>query len=266
MIKQGQIEFTLDGEPATAGAGETVLSVARRGGIAIPALCHHEAIMPYGACRLCLVEVFWGKRSKLVTACLYTPYAGDRVETGNTRVRRVRRVVLEFLLARCPEVEAIRDLAREYGVEHSRFQTTTSTALDKRCILCGLCVRVCAEVIGQHAIGYAHRGVERAVTPPFAGEAEACIGCGACVAVCPTGALHMDKRDGALVMREFNTRLPMACCKACGRPFAARRQAAKARSRLAVGADAVDMCPACKRNALIVNVEQNVFLENRRSE
>lgn len=265
MTKQDQIEFTLDGKPATADAGETVLSVARRGGIAIPALCHHEAIAPYGACRLCMVEVFWNKRSKLVTACLYTPYAGDRVETGNARVRSVRRLVLEFLLARCPDVEAIRDLAREYGVEHPRFQTTTSTALDKRCILCGLCVRVCAEVIGQHAIGYAHRGVERAVTPPFAGEAQACIGCGACVAVCPTGALHMDELAGELVMREFNTRLPMVRCKACARPFAGVRQAAKARSRLAVGADAVEMCPACKRRALISNVEQNVFSESRMS-
>lgn len=265
MTEQGQIEFTLDGKAATAGAEETVLNVARRSGIEIPVLCHHAAILPYGACRLCVVEVFWGKRSKIMAACLYTPRDGDRIETGNDRVRRARRVILEFLLARCPEVEAIRVLAREYGAESPRFQTTTSTALDKKCILCGLCVRVCTEAIGQHAIGYANCGVERAVTTPFEEASEACIGCGACVAVCPTGALHMDVGDGELVMRELNTRLPMARCKECGRPFAAARQVAKARSRIPANGDAFDLCPACKRNVLCLNVETNVFAESQKS-
>jgi bidirectional [NiFe] hydrogenase diaphorase subunit len=261
MKETTQISFTLDGQPVTADAGETVLSVARRRGVAIPALCHHEAIAPYGACRLCMVEVFWNQRSKLVTSCLYAPYEGDRVETRSAPVLRARRLVLEFLLARCPEVDAIRDLAREYGAERPRFHTPTSTALDRRCILCGLCVRVCAEVIEQHAIGYAQRGVERVVTTPFAEASEACIGCGACVAVCPTGALHMDASDGELVMRELNTRLPLARCKECGRPFAPVRQVAKARSRLAVGSDAAEFCPACKRATLCAKVGANVELE-----
>jgi len=69
-----QIRFTLDGQTVLADPGETVLGVARRHGIEIPALCHHDAVAPYGACRLCLVEAFWGKRSKLVTSCIYQPW------------------------------------------------------------------------------------------------------------------------------------------------------------------------------------------------
>jgi bidirectional [NiFe] hydrogenase diaphorase subunit len=265
MRSERETAFTLNGAPVTARPGETVLSVARRHGTDIPALCHHPAMADYGACRLCVVEVKWNNRSKLVTSCLYTPYENDQIETDSPRVRATRRVLLEMLWARCPDVDAVRDLAREYGVERPRFETPTSTALDKRCILCGLCVRVCGEVIGQHAIGYAHRGVERDVTAPFAGQAEACIGCGACVAVCPTGALHMDASDGEVVMREFNTRLPMARCKACGRPFAPVRQVAKAQSRLPVGSDAAERCPACKRAELCAKVGANVELERPRN-
>ena len=265
MKSEQETTFTLNGTPAKAGPGETVLSVARRSGIDIPALCHHDAVADYGACRLCVVEVRWGNRSKLVTSCLYTPYQNDAVDTNSPRVRATRRMLLEMLWARCPDVERVRNLAREYGVEQPRFQTTTSTALDKRCTLCGLCVRVCAEAIGQHAIGYAHRGVEREVTAPFTRQADKCIGCGACVCVCPTGALHMDESDDGIVMREFNTRLPMAKCKSCGRPFTTVQQVAKAQGRLKVADDTVDICPACKRDALCLKVEANVHRKYRSS-
>jgi len=111
-----EIQFTIDDRSVRAKPGETVLSVAKRQGINIPSLCHHESVSPQGACRLCLVEVFWGKRSKVVTSCIYMPFKNDVIETNNERVRRARRLVLELLLARCPEVEIIRDLARDYGI------------------------------------------------------------------------------------------------------------------------------------------------------
>lgn len=266
MKSEQETTFVLNGQPVKAGPGETVLSVARRHGTDIPALCHHPALADYGACRLCVVEVKWNNRSKLVTSCLYTPYENDGIETNSPRVRATRRLLLELLWARCPDVEAVRELAREYGVEKPRFQTPTSTALDRRCVLCGLCIRVCAEVIGQHAIGYAHRGVDREVTTPFTETSEACIGCGACVAVCPTGALHMDVVQGEIVMRELNTRMPMAGCKECGRPFAAARQVAKARSRIPANGDAFDLCPECKRAVLCQKVEKNVFVESQKND
>jgi len=179
-------------------------------------------------------------------------------------VRATRRVLLEMLWARCPGVDVIRDLAREYGVEKPRFESTTSKALDEKCILCGLCVRVCAEVIGRHAIGYANRGVERAVTTPFTDPSEACIGCGACVAVCPTGALHLDEGNGEWGIRELNTRLPLAPCQGCGRPFAAARQVAEVRRRMPANGDAADLCTACKRDALCLNVETNVIVGSQK--
>ena len=242
-----KIPFTIDGRAVGAAPGETVLSVARRHGIEIPALCHHESVAPYGTCRLCVVEVFWGKRSKLVTSCIYTPYENDRVETNNERVRRTRGMILELLLARCPGVEAIRDLAREYGVTRPRFPAGGPASGLDRCILCGLCVRVCAEAVGRHAIGFANRGAERIVTTPFGAGAEECIGCGACVEVCPTGALTCEDTGGVRIMKELGVRLPLVKCRLCGEPFATERQVADIQERLHIPQDLAETCPSCRR-------------------
>ena len=239
------VQFTLDGQTVRAMPGETVLSVARRYGIEIPALCHHEAVLPYGACRLCVVEAFWGKRSKLVTSCIYMAWDDERIETNTERVRRVRKMVLEMLLARCPEVEQIRELARQYGVEEPRFRSKHAVDND-RCILCGLCVRVCAEVVGQHAIGYANRGSERMVTTPFGKQADECVGCGACVFVCPTGALSYEDVDGERIMKELNTRVPLVECIACGARFATEAQVEKIRQRLKLPDEVANTCPRCR--------------------
>ncbi|OFX14845.1 MAG: hypothetical protein A2Z18_03850 [Armatimonadetes bacterium RBG_16_58_9] len=236
----------LDGQKVRARPGETVLSVAKRHGIEIPALCHHDSISDYGACRLCVVEAFWGKGSKLVTSCIYTPWQDERIETNNQRVGRARKMVLELLLARCPEVEEIRDLAREYGVIEPRFRGRPHESETERCILCGLCVRVCAEVVGQSAIGYANRGLDRVISTPFGAQADECIGCGACVFVCPTGALHYEDIDGCRIMKELNTRVPMVACRCCGKFFATEAQIAKVRQRLKLPDELADTCPRCR--------------------
>lgn len=243
------IVFTLDGREAEAYPDETVLSVARRLGVDIPALCHHQAVTDYGACRICVVEVKKGKRSRMVTSCLYIPAAGDVVETANDRVKQLRRILLELLLARCPEVDLIRDMARQYGVDASRFRVSDADRADERCIICGLCVRVCAEVIGQYAIGYANRGSERTIATPFETQTEDCIGCGACVFVCPTHALHIEDIGGKRVMTELNTTLPMMTCAGCGRAFATERQIERVRQLLPAAHDKVAMCPSCRRAA-----------------
>jgi len=245
-LENAETEFTLDGRTVRANKGETVLSVARRHGIEIPALCHHDAVAPYGACRLCLVEAFWGKRSKLVTSCIYMPWADERIETNTERVRRARKTVLELLLARCPDAEVIRDLAREYGVEESRFPSKRAASGPERCILCGLCVRVCAEAVGQNAIGYASRGTDRAIATPFGAQAEQCIGCGACVFVCPTGALSYEDVDGERIMKELNTRVPLVECIACGARFATEAQVEKIRQRLKLPDELARTCPRCR--------------------
>jgi len=243
------IVFTLDGREAEARPDETVLSVARRLGVDIPALCHHQAVTAYGACRICVVEVRKGKRSRMVTSCLYIPAAGDVVETANDRVRQLRRIVLELLLARCPEVDVIRNMAGQYGVDASRFRVSDADRAGERCIMCGLCVRVCAEVIGQYAIGYANRGSERIIATPFEAQTEDCIGCGACVFVCPTHAIHIEDISGKRVMKELNTTLPMMKCTGCGRAFATEKQIEKVRHCLPAAHDKIAMCPSCRRAA-----------------
>ena len=242
--------FTIDGREAEAYPDETVLSVAQRLGIDIPALCHHQAVTSYGACRICVVEVKKGKRSRMVTSCIYLPAAGDVVETGNERVRKLRRMILELLLARCPEVEVLRDLAGEYGIAATpRFKVSGSAGAGERCIVCGLCVRVCAEVIGQHAIGYVNRGGKRMIATPFETQTENCIGCGACAFVCPTQALHPKVIGGKRVMTEFNTSLPMTKCAGCGSEFATVKQIESIRHRLPVAHDKITLCPSCRRAA-----------------
>ncbi len=245
QVEAKSVEFRLDGRAVRAKSGETVLTVARRQGIHIPTLCHHDSVTAQGGCRLCVVEVTWGKRSKLVTSCIYQPWEGDVVATDSERVRRVRAMVLRLLWSRHPEVKVLADLAGEYGVTEPGFSVDEAWKSD-RCIQCGLCVRVCAEVVGQHAIGFANRGVERVVSTPFGDQADECIGCGACVFVCPTDALHYEDLDGRRLMKEFNTEVPLLKCGSCGEPFATEKQIAKVRERLNLPDELAEICPRCR--------------------
>jgi len=183
----GEAKFTIDGKEVVGYKGETILQVARREGINIPTLCYHEALEPYAVCRLCLVEVTVGKRTRLVTSCIYEVAPGIEVKTSTERVTRNRKAVLELLLARAPDAPVIRKLAAEYGIERSRYPLIKND----NCILCGLCVRACREIVGADAIGFIGRGAERRVGPPIERQSERCIGCGTCVYICPTAAISL---------------------------------------------------------------------------
>ena len=254
------VQYMLDGQTVTAQPGETVLTVANRHGIDIPTLCHHESVTPYGACRLCLVEVSWGKRSKLVTSCIYSAGEGETVQTNSERVRRARSLVLELMLTRCPEVEQLQELGREYGVDVTRFHSHAVEALE-RCILCGLCVRVCDEVIGAKAIGFAQRGSDRHIATPFGKDAEECIGCAACVFVCPTQALHYEDFDGKRIMKELHTEMPLVACRICGAEFATARQVTKMMERLQLAPEYIDVCPRCRGSEFRGILERYLVVE-----
>lgn len=182
-----EARFTIDGKEVIGYKGETILEVARREGIDIPTLCHHEALAPYAVCRLCLVEVTVGRRTRLVTSCVYLIEPGIEVKTDTQKVMRNRRAVLELLLARSPDAPAIKKLAAQYGIEKSRYPLVKND----KCILCGLCVRACKEIIGADAIGFIDRGAERHVGPPIQRHSERCVGCGTCVYICPTAAISL---------------------------------------------------------------------------
>jgi NADH dehydrogenase/NADH:ubiquinone oxidoreductase subunit G len=240
------VTLTIDGREFRAEEGKTVLEIARKNGIDIPALCHHEEVSPYGACRLCMVEITTRRgRKRLVTSCLYPVEEGLMVETHTERVRNVRRMVIELLLARCPDSEVIQDWARKLGVSGDRFRSEDG---NRKCILCALCNRVCQEVVGVSAISLANRGVERRMTTPFNDFSEACIGCGSCAYVCPTGAISFedvgDTRTVAMphVTMEFNLKK----CAKCGKYWAPERQLEYIAQIAGLSPETFEVCPDCR--------------------
>ncbi|MGD9281232.1 MAG: FAD-dependent oxidoreductase, partial [Desulfobacterales bacterium] len=192
------ISFKLNGKTVQGEEGEYILQVAEKYGIEIPTLCHHKALEPAGMCRLCTVELFDGRRTRFVTACNYPIWEGMEVKTDSEAVHQGRKLIVELLLSRCPEVPILKDLAKQYEIEEPRFKKETDT-----CILCGLCTRTC-ERIGTSAISLTGRGVDMEVDTPFGLNTDACIACGACAFVCPTGHITLDK------IREKHTDKPTA--------------------------------------------------------
>jgi len=179
------ISLAINGTKVRAEEGSTILEIARFYGIDIPTLCYHDELTPYGACRLCMVEVDDGKRTRLETSCLHPVKEGIVVRTHTKRLIEGRRLILELLLARCPNSKTLQDLACKMGLEQVRFQIK-----NENCILCGLCVRMCAEQMGSGAIGFVGRGQDREVATPFRMASEICRNCGACMYICPVVELQ----------------------------------------------------------------------------
>ena len=181
-----EVTLRIDGLEVRTNEDTTILQVATSIGIEIPTLCYHNALSPFGACRVCSVEIIDKRgRKKIVTSCNYPVREGLIVFTKSERVLKTRKLLLELLLARCPKVKEIKQLAQKYGVRKPRFWIKDAA---EDCILCGLCTRVCEECIGVSAINFAKRGVEREVTAPYNEFSDDCIGCGACAIVCPTNS------------------------------------------------------------------------------
>jgi len=179
------ILLQIDGKEVKARAGMTILEAARSAGISIPTLCYHEKLEPYGACRICIVEVEVGGRTRLVVSCVYLVEQGLVVRTRSERIDKIRKVILELLLAHAPDSPRLLDLAQEYGADKDRFEKEASF-----CIHCGLCVRYCAEVKKKHAVGFVDRGIRREISfiPEIA--AKECWDCKECFPLCPTSALQ----------------------------------------------------------------------------
>ena len=182
------IKLTIDDQEISLEPGKTVLDACRQMGIKIPTLCHHPALPAYGACRLCLVEVEERGRTRIQASCLYPAREGLVVRTGTEAVVKTRRIMAELLLARCPNSEKVKAVAAQVGVTESRFPKKAED-----CILCGLCTRVCGELMKTGAIDFAGRGSRRKVGPAYDRLSPICMACGACAVVCPTGAVHLDK-------------------------------------------------------------------------
>ena len=235
------IPFVIDGQPVEGKEGSNVLQVALDAGIEIPNLCHNESVKPYGACRLCLVEIVSRGRSRMTASCTYPVLPGIEVHTQTEKVLRARRMMMELILAMCPGDKRIQEMANGMGVREVRFKKD-----DKDCILCGLCARVCDEVVGAHAIQFASRGDRREMIPPFAGEALDCIACGACVVVCPVNVIGMEDKEEERTITRWNRTLKMKKCKVCGNFFAPWFQVEKFREKANLSKDFFDLCYTCR--------------------
>ena len=180
-----ELQLQIDGKEVRAAEGMTLLEAARVAGISIPTLCHHPKLEPFGGCRLCLVEIERDGRTRLVVSCVYLAEAGLVVRTRSQKIDRLRKTMLELLLAHAPESPQLLELAAEYGAERSRFEQEASF-----CVHCGLCVRYCAEVKGAHAVGFIDRGIRKEISflPQIA--AAECPACKECFPLCPTSYLQ----------------------------------------------------------------------------
>jgi len=199
------IRLTIDGQAVEYSEPITILKAARDIGIHIPTLCYNDYLKPYGGCRICIVEVAterWPDDFKMMVSCCTPIMNGHIVRTNTEPIQEARRFAIELLLARCPDSEELQKIARDLGVSEDPnaldpvgkyLLTRTEPLFDTNCVLCGLCVRVCAEVTERHALGFATRGMTRKIAPPFYKIAESCIGCGSCAYVCPTKTITVEE-------------------------------------------------------------------------
>ncbi len=201
------VNLTIDGKEVKVGKTATIYEAAKEAGVHIPVLCYAKKLLPYGACRICLVEVEQMK-GRLIPSCTTPATEGMVVTTMSDEIRKVRKTVLEFLLVNhvieCPVCDKggecdLQDLTYEYEVISNRFEgekfdlpkDEINPLIERnmnRCVLCGKCARVCDEVVGYGSYSFINRGFETKIATAF-DRGLNCEFCGQCVSMCPVGAI-----------------------------------------------------------------------------
>lgn len=238
------VEIIVDGKRIQAEQGEYLLKAMRRNGIEVPSLCDHEALEPWGGCRLCMVEITkeeWDGWSKLVASCLFQVEEGLIVDTRSEDVMLNRQVALDLLLARCPDTPLIQKMAREHGIEKTSY---TVAAEPTDCILCGLCTRIC-DHLGMSAISMVSRGAGREVAPPAYMEPPDCIGCLSCAHICPTN--HITYTETGNTRTIWGRTFELITCPKCGRAHITKEEGEYFSKKQGVPYEDFLLCDACKR-------------------
>ena len=241
----------IDGCKVTVPKGATILDAAKQANIWIPTLCYHPALSCHATCRICMVELDRGDWKQLVTACNYPVRKDITVSVNSERAVNARKGVMQLLLARVPDSREIKELARKMGVTDTPYENVTES--QRNCMLCGLCIRVCEEIIGTSAISFVGRGVDRVVATPFRLASDDCIGCGACYAVCPVGTIQLRYHEASkeIEISPFKTCLPLLKCSECGTSMVSIPVNAKLLRNLSIDVkefkDRLKYCPKCKR-------------------
>lgn len=239
---------TVNGRKVTVADDAVILDAARAAGVRVPTLCQFDGLEPWGGCRLCVVDMWqqgWDDDwFKMVTACNHPVKDGMKVFTDTERVIETRRVVLDLLLARCPETPLIQRLAREHGIEQTSYEPNPEPT---DCILCGLCTRVC-DHIGVSAISSVNRGWGREIAPPFHESPPDCIGCLACAEICPTDCIPYT--DGRRVRRIWDKDFEMLRDPVTGEAVITKAQAEHFAKLSGVPRDYFERSDASKRREM----------------
>ena len=221
--------------------GTPLLSIARSLNIFIPTLCHNDALVPYGACRMCIVEIQKGNRMRVVTSCNYPAEDGLVVKTDTEKVISTRNIIMELLIARAPKNKQIKQLGERLGVTKTRFEEVGDD-----CIMCGMCIRACEEVVGVSAIGFKNRGITRMPATPFMETSKNCIGCGSCVYVCPTKYIKMEDKGAKRYIYNWKVAFDMLQCKKCGDFIAPVKQLDYIKKKVSLPEDFFEICNNCR--------------------
>jgi len=213
------VTLTINGKQVQAQEGETLLTIIRHLNIDIPHTCHHDSVEPYGACRLCTVEITkesWDGWSRHVTSCLYPVEEGLIVATDSPSVIELRKHLLDLMLARSPKAQLVQEMAAAYGITKTSFEEIPE---GDDCILCGLCVRVC-DTMGFHAISAVNRGHGREIAPPLNEAPPDCVGCLACAQICPTDYIKFT--DNGNTREIWGRSFELLTCAETGEPTITR--------------------------------------------
>ena len=233
------MKITINGIACECEKGEYILQIARRNGIDIPTLCHHDGFPGQGACRLCIVEVFEKGRGKIVVSCIYPVEKECEVFTDNEKVRKQRGMILALLRSKAPDSREIADLCRKYEApEIKRFVSEPGN----RCIMCGLCVKAC-KGLSAEAISTVNRGVLKEIATPYHEPSVNCIGCGSCAYVCPTKAVDITETENERTIWGKTFRLVK--CPECGRVVGTEEEVAFAAEKS--GHEPDKLCDSCRK-------------------
>lgn len=217
--------------------GETILQAARRNGFFIPGLCCSDAAEPTSSCRLCMVEITEGNRSRLVASCAYPVKDGLSIATETEKLIRLRSTLLKLMYAQAPENPVVVDLMERYSVKPEKKYKEK----DGQCILCGLCVQICRK-LGASAISTVHRGTTKKVATPYDRQAAVCIGCASCAGFCPTNCIRVeDTEEGRTI---WNKKFSWVRCEICGKIVSTDKH-----YKASTGSDNV-ICPDCRKKAI----------------
>jgi len=234
------VNIVINGRKVRTKDGSTILENARDLKLDIPTLCHHDDLSPFGACRLCTVEVKANGKWQIATSCNTAVENGMEIRTNSSKALESRKMAAELLYYKYPETEAVREIAEKLGVD-----VFEEKGEENDCILCGLCVRACKEIVGVSALTFQDRGLGRDLEEPqIEFDPNACIGCGSCAYVCPTGYVKMESEDDKRII--WNKVFKMTPCKVCGRFFAPEDQLKYISKTTGVPFSNLTTCVSCR--------------------